>query len=90
MEGFVFQPAALTTHFFLLFSHRCVVGNCLSLQREGEGAIRAFQRALQLRPHLAYAATLVGLEHCALEDLGAGLIAFQAALRADSRDYRAL
>lgn len=67
-----------------------MAGNCFSLQREHEAATRCLQRALQLAPHHAYAATLLGHEHLALEDLGAGLVAFQAALRAEPRHYAAL
>jgi hypothetical protein len=37
---------------------RCVAGNCFSLQREHESAVRLFQRALQLDPHMSYAGML--------------------------------
>jgi hypothetical protein len=37
------------------FGCRCVAGNCFSLQREHESAVRLFQRALQLDPHMSYA-----------------------------------
>jgi tetratricopeptide (TPR) repeat protein len=38
----------------------CVLGNCFSLQKEHETALRYFQRALQLDPTLPYAYTLAG------------------------------
>eukprot|EP00775_Hariotina_reticulata_P006606 gene6606-6834_t len=68
----------------------CVAGNCFSLQREHDSALRLFQRALQLDPHMAYAASLVGHEHLAGEDLGAAAIAYQHALRYDPRHYNAM
>jgi anaphase-promoting complex subunit 3 len=60
------------------------------LQREHESAVRLFQRALQLAPHMAYAATLLGHEHLAGEDLAAAATAYQHALRCDPRHYNAL
>lgn len=68
----------------------CIAGNCFSLQREHESAVRLFQRALQLAPHMAYAATLLGHEHLAGEDLAAAATAYQHALRCDPRHYNAL
>lgn len=40
----------------------CVVGNCFSLQREPDTAIKFFQRALQMDPSFTYAYTLCGHE----------------------------
>ena len=40
----------------------CVVGNCFSLQKEPDTAIRFFQRALQIDPTYTYANTLCGHE----------------------------
>jgi tetratricopeptide (TPR) repeat protein len=71
-------------------ARRCIAGNCFSLQREHESAVRLFQRALQLAPHMAYAATLLGHEHLAGEDLAAAATAYQHALRCDPRHYNAL
>ena len=45
----------------------CVVGNCFSLQKEHEIAIKFFQRALQLDPSFTYAHTLSGHEYAANE-----------------------
>ena len=38
----------------------CVVGNCFSLQKEHDTALKFFQRAIQLQPDFAYAYTLSG------------------------------
>lgn len=43
---------------------RCVAGNCFSLQREHEAAVRLFQRALQLDPHMPYAGRCPCTPHC--------------------------
>ncbi|GAQ84112.1 DNA-binding cell division cycle control protein [Klebsormidium nitens] len=67
----------------------CVLGNCFSLQREHEAAVRFFQRALQLDPHHAYAHTLAGHEHLSIEDWDEALTAFRAAIRLDARHYNA-
>ena len=40
----------------------CVVGNCFSLQREPEAAIRFFQRAILVDSHFTDAYTLCGHE----------------------------
>lgn len=68
----------------------CVAGNCFSLQREHEAAVRLFQRALQLDPHMPYAASLAGHEQLANDDLAAATISYQHALRCDSRHYHAM
>jgi len=73
-----------------MLAGRCVAGNCFSLQREHDSALRLFQRSLQLDPNMAYAASLVGHEHLAGEDLGAAAIAYQHALRCDPRHYNAM
>ncbi|CAM9849932.1 unnamed protein product, partial [Hapterophycus canaliculatus] len=46
----------------------CVVGNCFSLQKEHETALRFFQRAIQLDSDMTYAYTLCGHEYVANED----------------------
>eukprot|EP00967_Tisochrysis_lutea_P143461 scaffold266498_cov30-Tisochrysis_lutea.AAC.4 len=46
----------------------CVIGNCFSLQKEHDVAIKFFSRAIQLRPDFAYAHTLCGHEHTAKDD----------------------
>lgn len=47
------------------------MGNCYSLQKDHETALKNFQRAVQLNPRFAYAHTLCGHEyaHCPLCDL---------------------
>ena len=67
----------------------CILGNCLSLQREHEAALRLFQRSLQLDPQFVYAHTLCGHEHVASEDFDKGLGCYRNALRLDSRHYNA-
>ena len=46
----------------------CVLGNCFSLQKEHELALKFFQRAIQLDPKYTYAHTLSGHEYFANED----------------------
>ncbi|KAK7271765.1 hypothetical protein RJT34_27937 [Clitoria ternatea] len=67
----------------------CAMGNCYSLQKDHETALKNFQRAVQLNPRFAYAHTLCGHEYVALEDFENGIKCFQSALRIDSRHYNA-
>eukprot|EP01041_Mallomonas_annulata_P007385 gene7385-15078_t len=67
----------------------CVVGNCFSLQREHETALKFFGRALQVDPYFAYAYTLSGHEHVLNEDLEKASLSFRSALRIDPRHYNA-
>lgn len=67
----------------------CVVGNCLSLQREPEAAIKFFQRALQLDPAFTYAHTLAGHESVNNEDLDKAVHCFRQSLLHDDRHYNA-
>ncbi|XP_027359205.1 cell division cycle protein 27 homolog B-like [Abrus precatorius] len=67
----------------------CAMGNCYSLQKDHETALKNFQRAVQLNPRFAYAHTLCGHEYVALEDFENGIKCFQSALRVDSRHYNA-
>jgi anaphase-promoting complex subunit 3 len=46
----------------------CAMGNCFSLQKEHETALRFFRRALQLDPSQPYPYTLCGHEYFANED----------------------
>ncbi|KAL2586030.1 hypothetical protein AAZV13_13G029100 [Glycine max] len=41
----------------------CAMGNCYSLQKDHETALKNFQRAVQLNPRFAYAHTLCGHEY---------------------------
>ncbi|XP_022961035.1 cell division cycle protein 27 homolog B-like isoform X1 [Cucurbita moschata] len=65
----------------------CAMGNCYSLQKDHETALKNFQRAVQLNPRFAYAHTLCGHEYVALEDFENGIQSYQSALRVDSRHY---
>lgn len=67
----------------------CVMGNCFSLQKDHETALKFFQRALQLDPQFTYAHTLCGHEYVAMEDFEEGLICYRKAIRLDSRHYNA-
>uniref|UniRef100_A0A7N0U2G3 Uncharacterized protein n=1 Tax=Kalanchoe fedtschenkoi TaxID=63787 RepID=A0A7N0U2G3_KALFE len=67
----------------------CAMGNCYSLQKDHETALKTFQRAWQLNPRFAYAHTLCGHEYVALEDFENGVKSYQEALHNDSRHYNA-
>jgi anaphase-promoting complex subunit 3 len=67
----------------------CVVGNCFSLQKEPDTAIRFFQRALQLDPAFTYAHTLCGHEQVNNEDLEKAVESFRAAILHSDRHYNA-
>lgn len=67
----------------------CAMGNCYSLQKDHETALKNFQRAVQLNPRFAYGHTLCGHEYVALEDFENGIKSYQSALRVDARHYNA-
>ena len=67
----------------------CVVGNCFSLQREPEAALKFFQRALQIDPTFTYAHTLCGHELANNEDLEKAVQSFRNSLLHDDRHYNA-
>lgn len=67
----------------------CAMGNCYSLQKDHETALKNFQRAVQLNSRYAYARTLCGHEYVALEDYENGTRSYQSALRIDARHYNA-
>jgi anaphase-promoting complex subunit 3 len=46
----------------------CIVGNCYSLQKEHETALKYFTQAIKIDPNLAYAHALSGHEYVANED----------------------
>ncbi|KAJ6921200.1 cell division cycle protein 27 [Populus alba x Populus x berolinensis] len=66
----------------------CAMGNCYSLQKDHETALKNFQRAVQLDSRFAYAHTLCGHEYVALEDFENGIKSYQSALRIDARHYK--
>ncbi|XP_022754989.1 cell division cycle protein 27 homolog B-like isoform X2 [Durio zibethinus] len=67
----------------------CAMGNCYSLQKDHETALKIFHRAVRLNSRFAYAHTLSGHEYVALEDFENGIKSYQNALRIDSRHYNA-
>jgi len=67
----------------------CVVGNCFSLQKEHDSAVKFFERAIQVDPTFAYAYTLLGHEYVYNEDFTKALACFRNALRYDPRHYNA-
>ena len=67
----------------------CVAGNCFSLQKEHENAIKFFQRAAQVNPNFAYAYTLLGHEYITIEELDKAQQCFRTAVRIDPRHYNA-
>jgi tetratricopeptide (TPR) repeat protein len=67
----------------------CAAGNCFSLQKEHENAIKFFQRAAQVNPSFAYAYTLLGHEYITIEELDKALSCFRTAVRIDPRHYNA-
>ncbi|XP_057513901.1 cell division cycle protein 27 homolog B-like isoform X2 [Actinidia eriantha] len=67
----------------------CAMGNCYSLQKDHEIALKNFQRAVQLNSRFAYAHTLCGHEYVALEDFENGIKSYHSALRIDARHYNA-
>eukprot|EP00258_Populus_trichocarpa_P042418 XP_024458437.1 cell division cycle protein 27 homolog B isoform X4 [Populus trichocarpa] len=66
----------------------CAMGNCYSLQKNHETALKNFQRAVQLDSRFAYAHTLCGHEYVALDDFENGIKSYQSALRIDARHYK--
>ncbi|XP_041374494.1 cell division cycle protein 27 homolog [Gigantopelta aegis] len=67
----------------------CATGNCFSLQKEHDVAIKFFQRAIQVDPNFAYAYTLLGHEYVFTEELDKALACFRNAIRVDTRHYNA-
>ena len=67
----------------------CAAGNCFSLQKEHENAIKFFQRASQVDPEFAYSYTLLGHEYITIEELDKALTCFRTAVRIDPRHYNA-
>lgn len=64
-------------------------GNCFSLQRDHDEAMRCFRRAAQLSPGCPYAWTLCGYEAVAMEEYDRAIAFYRNAIRADSRHYNA-
>lgn len=67
----------------------CAIGNCFSLQKDHETALKFFERATKLNPLFTYAYTLSGHEHFANDDLDEALECYRHAIRIDPRHYNA-
>ena len=67
----------------------CAIGNCFSLQKEHDVAIKFFQRALQIDPSFTYAYTLCGHEFVSNEDFEKAIAYYRHAIRTDPRHYNA-
>jgi tetratricopeptide (TPR) repeat protein len=67
----------------------CVVGNCFSLHKEHDAAIKFFQRATQVDPNFVYAYNLLGHEYFLIEEMDKGLSCFRKAIFLDPRHYNA-
>ncbi|XP_071943025.1 cell division cycle protein 27 homolog [Antedon mediterranea] len=65
----------------------CTSGNCFSLQKEHDIAIKFFQRAIQVDSDCAYAYILLGHEYVSTEELDKAMCCFRSAIRIDSRHY---
>jgi tetratricopeptide (TPR) repeat protein len=62
-----------------------VVGNCYSLQREHEVALKFFNRAIQLDNNYAYAYTLCGHEYVDMESYPQAKVCYNQAIKIDAR-----
>lgn len=67
----------------------CVLGNCFSLQKEHESAIKCFERAVQVDADFAYSYTLLGHELIITEELDKAMSCFRTAILKDPRHYNA-
>uniref|UniRef100_A0A914XQK5 Cell division cycle protein 27 homolog n=1 Tax=Plectus sambesii TaxID=2011161 RepID=A0A914XQK5_9BILA len=79
----------LTLHYRLAPQTWCVAGNCFSLQKEHDTAIKLFERAIQLDPEFAYAYSLLGHELISIENYTRAAQAFRSALRLQPNNYYA-
>ncbi|KAG1671421.1 Cell division cycle protein 27 [Nymphon striatum] len=67
----------------------CAAGNCFSLQKEHDTAIKFFERAVQVSPNFPYAYTLLGHEYVVTEELDKAMSCYRNAIRIDLRHYNA-
>ena len=67
----------------------CVVGNCFSLQKEHDTALKFFSRSIQIDPKFTYAHTLSGHEYIYNEDLDKAQASFRDSIYHDDRHYNA-
>ena len=66
-----------------------VAGNCYSLQKEHESAIKYLEKAIKVDPSFAYAHTLLGHELISAERLDQAKTHFRNAVRLDPRHWNA-
>ncbi|KAI5637114.1 anaphase-promoting complex, cyclosome, subunit 3 domain-containing protein [Phthorimaea operculella] len=62
-------------------------GNCFSLHKERETALKFFKRAVQIDPDAAYAHALLGHEYHVAEETDKALVSFRTAVSIDPRNY---
>ncbi|XP_046968398.1 cell division cycle protein 27 homolog [Vanessa cardui] len=62
-------------------------GNCFSLHKERETALKFFKRAVQIDPDAAYAHALLGHEYAVAEETDKALSSFRTAVSIDPRNY---
>ncbi|CAG4962566.1 unnamed protein product [Colias eurytheme] len=62
-------------------------GNCFSLHKERETALKFFKRAVQINPDAAYAHALLGHEYAVAEETDKALSSFRTAVSIDPRNY---
>uniref|UniRef100_A0A6B2KZ77 UDP-N-acetylglucosamine--peptide N-acetylglucosaminyltransferase SPINDLY n=1 Tax=Arcella intermedia TaxID=1963864 RepID=A0A6B2KZ77_9EUKA len=67
----------------------CAVGNCFSLQKEHETALKFLKKAIQLDSDFTYAYTLSGHEYISSENWDKATSCFRNAIRLDPRHYNA-
>lgn len=67
----------------------CCVGNYLSLKKDHEDAIEAFEKATKIDPKFAYAYTLQGHECSSNDSFDAAKKCFRKAIACDPRHYNA-
>lgn len=67
----------------------CVAGNCFSMEKDQETAVKFFQRAIQLNAEFSYAYTLLGHEYVVMEEYEKAIQAFRSALKNQPRHYNA-
>ncbi|EDV96363.1 cell division cycle protein 27 homolog [Drosophila grimshawi] len=67
----------------------CVAGNCFSLHKEHETAIKFFKRAVQVDADFVYSYTLLGHELVLTEEFDKAMDYFRSAVVRDPRHYNA-
>lgn len=67
----------------------CVTGNCFSLHKEHDVAIKFFQRAVQVDPEFVYSYILLGHEFVITEELEKAMSCFRTAINKEFRHYNA-